>query len=358
MTNGRLERWVTEETARGKKRKTVKKITEGCPAFFTSTTKDIEEQYASRNWICHTTTTDMQTVKIHKYQTLQDAVPKEHYKKRVEAREFLTKCIRYVMQNTKPVLIPFVIGFPFHEPRMRRDRPKFTSLIKNIANWHMLQRKTVTCGETTYIVAEVKDFEIAKQVASPFLRETFLSLNKEAIEIFDLMKEKANVNSVKEINSELSHIGESTIRRRLNDLDRKGFVSIDTSGKTYSYSLTKKGKREEPVTIPLVDNGNWVDYETMRYEEIVAQIEVIYDRWAESKRKQSAKVTLELCNLSKKDRNQAIIKKEAQNKLNNRSKNRSSIVPDHNIKGKKIDEYPIEDYKYTKEASKKKKKEE
>jgi len=55
---------------------------------------------------------------------------------------------------------------------------------------------------------------------------------------------------------------------------------------------------------------------------------------------------LQLSNLSKKDRNQAIIKKEAQNKLNIHQNNRCSIVADHNIKGKKIDEYPIEEYDY------------
>jgi hypothetical protein len=79
----------------------------------------------------------------------------------------------------------------------------------------------------------------------------------------------------------------------------------------------------------------------MDFEKIVSQMAVIYDNWVDRKKsKKNAKVFVKLGNDNEKDRNQGIIKKEAQNKLKKGQKDRCSIVADHNIKGKKIDEYP------------------
>jgi hypothetical protein len=84
----------------------------------------------------------------------------------------------------------------------------------------------------------------------------------------------------------------------------------------------------------------------MDFEKIVSQMAAIYDKWVDRKiKKINASVGLQLCKDNEKDRNQAIIKKEAQNKLKKGQNNRCSIVAAHNIKSKKnkkIDEEWIE----------------
>jgi len=94
----------------------------------------------------------------------------------------------------------------------------------------------------------------------------------------------------------------------------------------------------------------------MSYEKIVAHVADIYDRWSQNKIKKRASVTLQLSGHNEKERNQAIIKKEGQNKLNIPQNNRCSIV----ATAQKINEFPIEEFTYalkTQKTAKKKKKE-
>jgi len=255
MTNGRLEHWVTDkDTLQPRKIKT-----EGSPVFMTTTTGIVEAQYGSRNWILACNISTEQTKDIHRFQEVKDLIPDKLNDAQENQVAFLTKVIRWILQNAKQVLIPFRISFPFENPRTRRDKPKFKDMIKCIAQVRQLQRKQFEYKGKTYIIAEAQDFEDAFRICAKFLTSTLLTLDDDCIKILGWARKEAQTNTFTA--SEVkrgTNIPKTTLYRRLAHLTDLGYVDaiMDASGqKAAAYELTELGLEEQVVNIKIVDSG-------------------------------------------------------------------------------------------------------
>jgi DNA-binding PadR family transcriptional regulator len=264
MTEGRLEHWVPDV----EKRKEMRIKVEGCPVFFTSTTQEPEEQLGSRNWIAHIDTSRWQTKRIHIWQDIHDSLPTMFFEPDKEKQEFLTKFTRWLLQNAKPVLIPYRISFPTEDPRSRRDRPRFKQLVKSVANLYQIQRKKIVVDDVEYIISELEDFKITSKISSEFLRSTVTTLDKYCIQILDFMNENPELaTTIKELTIVIPDPSESTIRRKVEHLQNRGYLEKNEGSKRTStggvrvnlYALTERGKNfQKQVQIKIMDDGSWL----------------------------------------------------------------------------------------------------
>ncbi|MFH1893744.1 MAG: toprim domain-containing protein [Candidatus Zixiibacteriota bacterium] len=85
----------------------------------------------------------------------------------------------------KPVFIPYIdhIRFPTKPLRVRRDFPRFLSLIAVSAILHQYQRKKQTIDGLEYVVADLADYGVAYTLADSILRQTVKSLTPKAEEL-------------------------------------------------------------------------------------------------------------------------------------------------------------------------------
>lgn len=268
MSEGRLEHWVTDPDTRER----VKIVTEGCPAFWTSTTVEPEEQYGSRNWIASIDTSTAQTKRVHKYQHIGDALPKEFFKERKANKEFLTRLTRWLLQNAKPVVIPFLFSFPTENPRVRRDRPRFSQLIRCVANAYQLQRKTLTYEGTTYIIAEIADFQEAFRVAEPFLQSSVYTLDKYCLKIIKYMEDSFQSVTCPELAKELD-MPSATVYRKMRHLQNRNIADCVEEKRPKRYRLAEDANIEK-VEIKIVDDGSWLNeyYDRLDDPEVVAHV--------------------------------------------------------------------------------------
>lgn len=261
MTEARLEHWVTDRDTWKEK----KIISEGCPVFFTSTTKPVEDQYGSRNWITCIDTSKEQTLEIHNFDFKHDALPENVFIEETDQRAFLTKLITWIMQNAKPVLIPLHFTFPLL-PRARRDRQQFKQLIMCVANVFQLQRKKKTFGGKEYVVAQKEDFDLALKIASPFIFQTMKTLDKYAMAIVKWAQgrnvdENFSIGDFWKEYQEKEAVSYGTIWERFKKLRNAGYIEpIDdiVSGRKTYYQLTDMGRQKISVVIELVDDGQWL----------------------------------------------------------------------------------------------------
>lgn len=280
MTEGRLEHWTVDPDTR----QPVKLKTEGCPVFWTSTIKEPEEQYGSRNWIIHIDTTEQQTRKIHHFQATGDMLPVEFQPFQTEQtqREFLTKATRWILQNAKPVLIPFIFSFPTENPRVRRDRPRLVQLIKCIANVHQQQRKTLQFHSQTYIIADLSDFNEALKVAEPFLRSSVFTLDKYCIQILEYAK-TVETFTAKNAQKKLK-IPKATAYRKLEYLEERGYIETTKEERPKEYALTDEGRECNKIEVAVTNDGTWL---TALYDKLddPATVSLIVSRFREENKK-------------------------------------------------------------------------
>jgi DNA-binding HxlR family transcriptional regulator len=260
MTEGRLEHWVTDKDTHEAK----KLISEGCPCFFTSTTTTVEEQYGSRNWIACIDTSKEQTLHIHHFDYKHDALPKNFFSEDAERKKFLQQIIMWLMQNAKPVLIPFQYSFPLI-PRARRDRQQFKQLIMCIANVYQLQRQKKTFGEQEYIIAQIEDFNLALKIAEPFLYQTMKTLDKYGLAILKwAQKYEGDSFSVSEFwkdYKDKDSISYRTLFSRFKQLQEFGYIESvedELPGKKTYFQLTEMGKANIESIIEITNDGKWL----------------------------------------------------------------------------------------------------
>jgi len=261
MSEGRLEHWVTDPETR----KEIKIVSDGCPLFLTSTTYEVGEQYGSRNYIAHVDTSQEQTKGIHRQQATFDAIPEVLFEHERKQMMLLTQVSRWLMQNPKEVLIPFDFSFPSAEPRQRRERPKFTHLVKCVANVHQLQRKEGEIEGIKHIVAEPRDFEIAMVVYRDFLKSSMSTLDKYDLKILEAMSmEPERQWKIKELHAEVreSIRSEATVRKKLRNLSRQGYVALEQEenrARSYLYQLTSRATElQAELDIRILDERSWL----------------------------------------------------------------------------------------------------
>jgi len=241
MTEGRIEHWVAP-SSEDKDKRTRKISSEGCPVFMTSTTETPEPQFARRNWILFCDVSREQTDRIHAFQDDRRKLPKIYFKPQEDETALLSRSVCYVMDNGRPVLIPFKFSFPSEDVRSRGDKDRFDQLIMDVANWHMLQRRRLRISDDEeYIIAEEQDFYIALEVATPFLKTTLSGLDKTSLQVIEFMQARVKedptiVFTIKIIQAGVrkedgSAYSEQYLREKLELLERDNKVSINKDKK-------------------------------------------------------------------------------------------------------------------------------
>jgi hypothetical protein len=279
MTEGRIEHWVAP-SSEDKVKKTLKIIGEGCPVFLTSTTGNVEPQFARRNWVVFCDLSKDQTKQIHQYQDQKWKHPKIYFKPHEDKTALLSKAASYVMDNAKPVLIPFQFIFPPEDVRSRGDKERFCQLIANSANWHMLQRERLRMPDNEeYIIAEEQDFNIALDVATPFLKTTLTGLDKVSLQVLEFMGQKETSDPQYEFTIKEIQVGvrkedgrsysERYLREKLDLLEQDNRVSVNKDTKPHKITLLAREPSSIEGVIKIIDHGESILEEYKKEGELI-----------------------------------------------------------------------------------------
>ena len=264
MTEGRLEAWIAP-TSEDKVKETQKRVVEGCPAFITTSTKTPDPEFGRRNWIGHCDLSLEQTKQIHAMQSKRDKWPKMYFKEQDDELDLYRKAVKYVMDNARPVLVPFEFSFPAEQVRSRGDRAKFSQLVKDVCLWRMLQRgRFVDADGTEYLIAQEEDFNTAKEVAGPFLRATLLGLDQTSLAVLDYVRKNwgdgtlpvityASIKIKKEGGGFLSY---DTIVNKCKSLESENFVTINKDAKPHEVSPISTELPDMTDSIKIIDDGS------------------------------------------------------------------------------------------------------
>jgi DNA-binding HxlR family transcriptional regulator len=108
----------------------------------------------------------------------------------------------------------------------------------------------------------MQDFEIALQIAEPFLRSTVMTLDKHELAIIDYLQKmgKDETFTAKEL-LKATNIRHATLHRKLEYLEQQGFIEYTEEpkrGTTNSYRLTEAGTKVSGVEVKITDDGQWL----------------------------------------------------------------------------------------------------
>jgi len=191
-----------------------------------------------------------QTMKIHERQRLMKTDVGVRLRQEAEAIARRHWNAQRLLE-TLPVVIPFadMLTFPSTWMRTRRDNARFLNLIEVSAFFHQYQRQK----RNGAILAAVADYEIAYNLASQVLTDTFSDLKRALREAYGrirrLSEERQGSVTRREIREALG-LADSTVRGWLAELVELEYITaVDGGGrgKAVRYSLTERGPREELV---------------------------------------------------------------------------------------------------------------
>jgi len=188
------------------------------------------------------------------------------------------------MDHGKPVLIPFKYSSPPEDVRSRGDKERFSQLVANIANWRMLQRDRLKVNDgEEYVIAEEQNFNVALEIATPFLKTTLTGLDKTSLQIIDFMLAQESKGTqygftIRDIQAgvrkeEGSPFSERYLREKLELLEQDNKVSINKDTKPYKITLLAKQQPSVSGLVKIVDRGESVldEYENMG--EVIGPLE-------------------------------------------------------------------------------------
>ena len=165
----RIVFWVPQKGEDGRIR-TEEKTVEGPAAFMETTTKPhLHQENETRNFDIYIDESEGQTEKVFEAQDRRYVSPMHP-----EIKQRVLKKWHNAQRLLKPlpVLIPFARGitFPTKPLRVRRDRPRFMSLIEASAILHQYQREQKEINGVSYVVASIDDYRTARELAIPILK--------------------------------------------------------------------------------------------------------------------------------------------------------------------------------------------
>jgi hypothetical protein len=165
----RIVFWVPQKGEDGRIT-TQEKTVEGPAAFIETTTKThLHPENETRNFDIYIDESEGQTEKVFEAQDRRYVSPMHP-----EIKQRVLKKWHNAQRLLKPlpVLIPFARGvtFPTKPLRVRRDRPRFMSLIEASAILHQYQRDQKEINGVTYVVSSIDDYRTARELATPILK--------------------------------------------------------------------------------------------------------------------------------------------------------------------------------------------
>ena len=247
-------------------------------AMMTSTDDNINPENASRYFIIRTDESRSQTARIHKAQK------QKYSRNRYEQKKHLIPEIIRIHKSAQRLLKNVVvfnhyadlIDFPTWRMRNRRDHDRFNDLVAGICFLRQYQKEqktghdSVTGREYTYIECDLKDYEIARQIACHILPSTINEFPPQAHKLYETIREIAR-NQAREKKilpeevelkqrdiRELGEVGQMFVKNWIRTLVDYEYVKIAGPGKRgsfYKYSLVKDEpvKQEDLSLLPAVE---------------------------------------------------------------------------------------------------------
>lgn len=166
----------------------------GPVAVLTSTTANLDVEFISRCYDLSVDTSPEQTERILETQRRLTAEPDKigGAGKRAKIVGLHRNLQRLLRSGVRKVKIPYAgrIRFPSASVRHRREQERFLGLIQSSALLHQFQRlKDVSDGEQ-YVVADLRDYEIAVNLAADSIGRASDELSVHARDVLSLIQEK------------------------------------------------------------------------------------------------------------------------------------------------------------------------
>ncbi len=143
------------------------------------------------------------------------------------------------------VIIPYIehIRFPTQPLRVRRDFPKFLTLIEISAIMCQFQRQTIIKDGVECLIANIEDYKVAFGLVSVILRQIINSVSPETEKLVNAVKEVTMLRDVKKVNRkeiiEQVNRSRNTVINHLEDAVNCGFLEEDKSDKAFTYKLIR-----------------------------------------------------------------------------------------------------------------------
>ena len=247
-------------------------------AMMSSTNENINPENASRYFIIRTDETRKQTARIHRVQ--KHKYSRNRYEQKKHLIPEIIKIHKSAQRLLKNVVVfnhyASLIDFPTCRMRNRRDHDRFNDLVAGICFLRQYQKEqktasdSVTGKEYTYIECDLKDYEIARQIACHILPSTINEFPPQALALYEIMRKIAR-DQAQEKNilpeevelkqrdiRELGEVGHMFVKTWIRTLIDYEYVKIAGPGKRgsfYKYSLVKDEpvKQEDLSLLPTVE---------------------------------------------------------------------------------------------------------
>ena len=235
-------------------------------AMMTSTDDNINPENASRYFVINTDESRTQTERIHKIQKLKYS--QVRYKQKTSDMPEIIKMHKSAQRLLKKVVIfnnyAGLIDFPITGMRSRRDHDRFNDLIAGICFLRQYQKEiktgvnAVTNEKFNYIECDLKDYEIARQIAFHILPSTMTSLPAQARTLYGHIRKLARARAKEEGAApeeielrqreirESGKLDQNFVKRFIRVLVEYEYLKMAGSGSRGSYYQYKLVK-DEPI---------------------------------------------------------------------------------------------------------------
>jgi len=262
ISEGNLKLLTTERNEEGKLDTTVIE-TKGSPTFITTCTNaEIDDELLNRVFIVSIDETREQTKKIIRYEgeTCSKLGDQEEEDKPNPLFASALAKLTYVDRVVIPYAVCLADKFPIPKGAElsvgpRRDFKKLLYLIGVVAWFHQKQRlivapsplneKTAKALGKQFVVASPIDFYMVWRICRKGFLATLFKLSERHKNILETFHAGAN-KTVRDVAEEVN-LSENRTREFLNSLVKKGYLSLDRSQKTYTYSLKQKNELEGTI---------------------------------------------------------------------------------------------------------------
>lgn len=160
----------------------------------------------------------------------------------------------YTCVDPLPVSIPYAKYladvFPIDKVRVRRDFPRFISLIKASALLYQYQRERKEIKGKTCIVANIQDYAVAYEIGKEVLRQSLQELSPREEEILGVINDKFDKEEFSNRELEpLISLGTESVKKYINTLTKINFLEWNgEKGKNSKHWLIKTP--DEGIKLP------------------------------------------------------------------------------------------------------------
>jgi len=140
-----------------------------------------------------------------------------------------------------PVVVPFIdlIKFPSKPLRVRRDFPRFMTMIEVSAILHQHQRKREIINGIEYLVADIEDYAVAFRLTSNILGQTIKQISPRAEQLIHAienhMEDFEDSTFTRREIADLMEWDIKTITKYISECEKLGLLDVDSGGRGTSY---------------------------------------------------------------------------------------------------------------------------